>query len=117
LELAQESPKTWQLEGYDINSNQLPATEYLPHNVTLRVLDVFDEIPKELVAKFDVVHVRTFAAIIKNNNPVPFLEHMMRMLSEFFPFKGVARKRRTVGDERCDDMLGGYGALQSVVLS
>ena len=82
MELAQEVPQTWQLEGYDINANYLPATEDLPHNVTMRIIDVFDDIPDELAEKFDVIHVRTFAVIIKNNDPVPFLKNIMRLLSE-----------------------------------
>lgn len=83
VELAQESPQTWQLEGYDVNANHLPATEYLPRNVTMRILDIFDDIPDELVEKFDVVHVRVFAAIIKNNDPNPFLKNIMRLLSKY----------------------------------
>lgn len=97
MELAQESPKTWQLEGFDVNSNYLPATEYLPHNVTMRILDVFDDIPDDLVEKFDVVHVRTFAVIIKNNNPTPFLRNMIKLLSESFQFEGVPQSRETSG--------------------
>ncbi len=47
-------------------------------------MDVFDDIPDDLVERFDVVHVRAFAVIIKNNDPVPFLRNMMRLLSELF---------------------------------
>lgn len=51
-------------------------------------LDDFDEIPDDLVEKFDVVHVRTFAVIIKNNNPIPLLKNMMRLLVSPFNSKG-----------------------------
>lgn len=97
LELAQESPQTWQLEGYDVNPNQLPAAEYLPRNVTIRILDVFDDIPDELVEKFDVVHVRVFVAVIKNNDPVPFLKNMMRLLSKYLFMQRSQGKARDLG--------------------
>ena len=46
-------------------------------------MDVFGEIPENLVEKFDVVHIRTFCIVVKNGNPVPLLKNMIELLSEF----------------------------------
>ena len=75
----------WQLQGVDIAKLQFPADEYLPKNVSLKVMDVFGHIPEEMVEKFDVVHIRTFALVIKNSDPMPLLQNLIRMISRVSP--------------------------------
>ncbi len=58
LELASQSPSTWQLQGVDISRLNYPADEYLPKNISLNTMDVFGEIPDDMVDNFDVVHIR-----------------------------------------------------------
>ncbi|CAF9937756.1 hypothetical protein IMSHALPRED_000534 [Imshaugia aleurites] len=85
LELASQSPPTWRLQGVDISSLNYPADEYLPKNVSLSTLDVFGEIPNDMVNKFDVVHIRTFALIITHSEPMPLLKNLVNMLSGIPP--------------------------------
>ena len=59
-----------------------PADDYLPKNVSLTTCDVLGNIPYDFVGKFDVVHVRTFALVIKQSGPMTVLENLVRMLSE-----------------------------------
>ncbi len=81
LEVAQEFPQSFQLDGFDISSSQFPAVEFLPGNITLKTMDVFGEIPDELVGKYDMIHVRAFAIVIKGGDPGPLLDNLIKMLS------------------------------------
>lgn len=59
-----------------------PATEWLPPNVKLELLDVLAEkMPEELIGAFDVVHVRAFVCVIKGGDPSHVMERMIAMLS------------------------------------
>ena len=62
---------------------KVPAAEYLPPNVSLETMDVFGDVPENLVGIFDVVHINTFCVVVKNGNPVLLLWHLIGMLSEF----------------------------------
>lgn len=46
----------------------------------METLNALDDIPAELVGVFDVVHVRTFTAVIRNNNPGPIIANAIKML-------------------------------------
>ena len=45
-------------------------------------LDVHEPIPEGLRGKYDVVHVRLFLTVVRNDDPGPILENMLRMLSQ-----------------------------------
>lgn len=79
--MAQEFPQSFQLDGFDISSKQFPAIDFLPGNITLKTMDVFGEIPDEMVGKYDVVHVRAFAIVVKGGDPGPLLDNLTKMLS------------------------------------
>ncbi|KAF2653722.1 hypothetical protein K491DRAFT_717795 [Lophiostoma macrostomum CBS 122681] len=69
------------LRGFDIASSHFPAPENLPNNITLGVMDAFTtDLPASLVGKFDVVHVRAFAAVVKNNNPGVEISNACKLL-------------------------------------
>lgn len=79
--MAREVPSSWNLQGFDVSTSQFPVAANLPTNVSLGVLDAFDEIPANFVAKFDLIHVRAFAVVIKGGNLNPLLQNLVRMLS------------------------------------
>ena len=85
LSLASDLPQTRQnsifFAGFDISPKHFPAPENLPANTRLDVLDAFaDELPEHLIGVFDVVHVRMFFAVVKNNDPGPLIRNAVRML-------------------------------------
>ena len=86
IELLPHVPASTQLDGFDISADHYPAKEWLPPNVSLDLLDVFGRIPEPLVGRYDVVHIRTFALAVRNNDPGPLLRNLMKMLSEEFCF-------------------------------
>lgn len=68
------------LDGYDINPVLFPAATFLPANFSLHQLDLFNELPAEVVGAFDVVHVRAFCSLIRHNDPSKALQQMVKML-------------------------------------
>ena len=89
LDLATEVPSSWALQGFDISALQFPASQYLPNNLSLGILDAFGDVPEELNAKFDIVHIRAFGLIVKGDDPGPLIKNLLKMLSR------VARRSST----------------------
>lgn len=48
----------------------------------MRQLDALGEIPEHLFGIYDIVHLRLFQVVVKDNDPGPLLRNMLRMLSE-----------------------------------
>ncbi|KAK0509982.1 hypothetical protein JMJ35_007376 [Cladonia borealis] len=80
LDLASSLPPTTRLTGLDISLAQCPPRAWLPHNVQLFSWDFFTEVPVDLVAKFDVVHIRLVAVTIRNNDPTVLVRNLARLL-------------------------------------
>ena len=47
----------------------------------MQQLDVLGEIPEHLVSIYDIVHLRLFQVVVKDNDPGPLLRNVLRMLS------------------------------------
>lgn len=45
-------------------------------------LDAFSPLPHDLLGKYDIVHLRLFIVLIKDNDPVPLLRNLIAMLSK-----------------------------------
>ncbi|MCJ1247847.1 hypothetical protein MMC30_005062 [Trapelia coarctata] len=80
IDLARQVDPSWKLEGFDISDLQYPVKEYLPENVSLGILDIFGDIPEDLVGKFDIVHIRAFVLVVKCGNPGPLIENLNKLL-------------------------------------
>jgi hypothetical protein len=83
IELSRSLPPTTTLDGLDISFAQCPPKEWLAPNISWITHDVFAEPPKELIEKYDVIHVQLFITILRDGNPVPMLKNLMKMLSKF----------------------------------
>ena len=70
------------LDGFDISAGQYPPQEWLPNNLSLATFDVHGDVPDALQGRYDIVHVRLFLTVVKNNDPRPILNKMYRMLSQ-----------------------------------
>lgn len=67
--------------GLDVQGGHYPAPENLPENMELGILDAFTEdLPTEHKGKYDVVHVRAFSSVIKQDNPGPLIKNAYEML-------------------------------------
>jgi 2-polyprenyl-3-methyl-5-hydroxy-6-metoxy-1,4-benzoquinol methylase len=79
-----QAPETTQLDGYDLSSNCFGAKEWLPKNVKLvGGFDALKPLNEGLKGLYDIVHVRAFASIVKNNEVKPFIETLKGLLSMF----------------------------------
>ena len=81
-DLAKELPRA-HLHGFDNVVDGFPPREWLPENVRLEQLDIFQPIPKTLLGQYDIVHVRLFMLVIRNDDPGPVLENLVRLLSMY----------------------------------
>lgn len=52
LDLAENFSDAAQFWGFDINISQTPHRDWLPDNVFMEKLDIFGDIPDDLVAEF-----------------------------------------------------------------
>ena len=52
LDLSESLSPSAKLHGFDIDLSQAPPTEWLPSNVLMRKLDVFEQLPDDLVGEY-----------------------------------------------------------------
>jgi hypothetical protein len=62
-----------------------PPPDWLPSNVSLRTLDILQPVPDELKGQYDVVCIRYFGVLIRNNDPVFVLRNLVDLLSMILP--------------------------------
>ncbi|KAJ5919133.1 hypothetical protein N7466_010076 [Penicillium verhagenii] len=80
LDVASQVSKNAQLDGFDLSEDQFPHRSAWPENVTFRTLDAFGEVPEELVHRYDVVHLRFWCCVVRNNDPSGLIRHAERLL-------------------------------------
>ena len=79
MDVARDLP-TAQLDGFDISLTQAPPKEWLPPNVGLRTWNIFDDVPTDLLARYDIVHVRLLILVVENSDPRPIIQNLAKML-------------------------------------
>jgi len=83
MDVAKIVSETAQLDGFDLSPNCFGAKEWLPKNLTLTGgFDALVSLPEDLRGKYDIVHIRAFASIIKNNNVEPLIKTLLGLLSK-----------------------------------
>ncbi|KAL2815034.1 S-adenosyl-L-methionine-dependent methyltransferase [Aspergillus cavernicola] len=80
ISLSRRVPSTVQIDGFDITDDQFPPSDWLPPNVSLRILDILKRVPEELKGQYDVVCIRYFGVLIRNNDPEFVLRNLVDML-------------------------------------
>ena len=80
LDLAEEVPTSVQMDGLDITLSQAPPKQWLPPNISMREWSIFEDVPGDLVGKFDIVHVRLLLLVIPDDNAVPVVQRLAKML-------------------------------------
>ena len=56
-------------------------------------LDVFAEVPKEIISEYDIIHLRLFLLVVRDNDPSPLLKNVLKMLSEWTPSRRTLLSR------------------------
>lgn len=79
-------PKGAQLDGFDLSGDQFPHKSTWPANVKFSTLDAFGEVPEGFIHKYDVVHLRFWCCVVRNNDPSGLIRHAERLLSMHIQF-------------------------------
>ena len=79
IQVARQMPAAT-LYGFDINLTQTPPMEWLPSNVRLVPWNVFNEIPENMLGRFDIVHVRLLILVVQNSDPRNIIRNLVKML-------------------------------------
>jgi len=51
-----------------------------------------EEIPAEFVGRYDLVHARFLLGLVKNNDPIPLLRNLMKLLSKYQPTPSLPKE-------------------------
>ncbi|KAI4168589.1 MAG: hypothetical protein LQ346_009041, partial [Caloplaca aetnensis] len=74
-------PPTINLDFYDIDASTTPSSAWLPSNVLIKQLPLFDsEGPPNLHNHYDLIHLSNLAPYIKDNNPDQLVRNVFSML-------------------------------------
>lgn len=63
--------------------HQAPPKHLLPDNVRFKHLDLQEELPSEFIGRYDLIHARFLLGLVKNNDPLPLLQNLLKMLSTY----------------------------------
>ena len=79
MDVARELPKA-QLDGLDLDLKQAPHSQWLPHSIKMRQWDIFEDVPKDLIGKYDFVHVRLLVLVISQDDSQAVIRKLVKML-------------------------------------
>ena len=79
IDVARDLP-TARLDGLDISLIQAPHQLWLPSTVKMRTWNIFDDIPNDLLGKYDIVHVRLLILVVENSDPRPIVRKLVQLL-------------------------------------
>ncbi|TVY48847.1 Methyltransferase [Lachnellula occidentalis] len=79
VEVAREYPAA-NIDALDLDFSHVIAREWLPHSITLRSWNMFDEVPGDMLGKYDLVHIRLTVLVIENQDPRSVLKSLKKML-------------------------------------
>ncbi|KAL4930306.1 uncharacterized protein BDV17DRAFT_289915 [Aspergillus undulatus] len=80
ISLSRRVPSTVQIDGFDITADQFPPADWLASNVNLHTLDILKPVPQVLEGQDDVVCIKYFGVLIRNNDPKYVLRNLVDML-------------------------------------
>ncbi|KAH8164582.1 hypothetical protein CIB48_g3668 [Xylaria polymorpha] len=79
-DLADNTPSSTELHGFDISLDQVGPKPWLPANIHMHIWNIFEEPPPQFLGYFDIVHVRLLTVVVKNNDPCPILKNLAKLL-------------------------------------
>ncbi|KAI9036026.1 class I SAM-dependent methyltransferase [Aspergillus affinis] len=78
-DISREYPAA-EIDGFDVSFDQCPQAQWLPKNTSLRYLDLYQSLPDDLHGVYDIIHLRLFLVVIRDDDPVPVLRNLVKML-------------------------------------
>ncbi|GAB1192612.1 hypothetical protein APSETT444_001805 [Aspergillus pseudonomiae] len=80
-ELATQLPPLARVTAYDVTDTHFILPEYWPPNLKFEQLDCLVDPPPTLAYRFDVVHLRMWAFIIRDNDPGPLIRNAAKLIN------------------------------------
>ena len=84
MDLATSGTQAGSFDGFDISLDQVPIVDVPDQKVRFHTWDLFRDPAPEFVEAFDVVHIRLISCVFRENDPVPVIESLRRLLSTYF---------------------------------
>lgn len=72
--------KDAQIDGLDIDLSQAPHPGWLPSNIKLREWNIFEEVPEDLVGKYDYIHIRLLILVVSSSTTQPVIQRLFKLL-------------------------------------
>ncbi|KAL2843922.1 hypothetical protein BJY01DRAFT_248384 [Aspergillus pseudoustus] len=91
ISLSPTLPLNAHLDGFDITDAQFPPREWLLGNVCLEKLDILSSVPERLHGIYDVVAIRFFTLMVRDNDVSTLVGNLLSLLSRY-PFHPVGRQ-------------------------
>lgn len=79
IDVSRQLPEA-QLDGFDLVLRQVPHQKWLPSNVNVRYWNILEDLPDDLVGKYDYVHTRLLVLIVEQKNPRSIIRNLRKML-------------------------------------
>ncbi|KUI59769.1 hypothetical protein VP1G_07000 [Cytospora mali] len=79
IDLAKEIPKAT-LDGFDISTKQFPHRNWLPPQVRLHELNAMGPMPKDLLGRYDIVHVGLVVLLVSGGDPSILVNNLLSLL-------------------------------------
>ncbi|KAI0191588.1 hypothetical protein F4808DRAFT_443915 [Astrocystis sublimbata] len=79
-DLAEDIPMSTDLHGFDISLDQVDPRPWLQANIHMHTWNIFEEPPTQFLSYFDIVHVRLITVVVQNNDPVPIIKNLTKLL-------------------------------------
>lgn len=79
IDVSRQLPEA-QLDGLDYDLDQAPHQQWLPSNVKKRYLNILEDIPEDLVGKYDYIHTRLLVLVVQSKNPRPIIQNLRKLL-------------------------------------
>ena len=79
IDVSREPPEG-QLDGLNYDLRQAPHQKWLPSDFKMRHWNVFEDVPDDLVGKYDYVHTRLLVLVVESKNPRPIIRNLRKLL-------------------------------------
>lgn len=78
--MAEKHPNV-QIECLDANLKELPPKSWLPSNVALRKFDLLQDVPDDMVGRYQIIHLQYVMAFVIDSNVDAVIARLVSMLS------------------------------------
>ncbi|KAK2616874.1 hypothetical protein QQS21_000252 [Conoideocrella luteorostrata] len=79
IDVSRQLPEA-HLHGLDYNLRQAPHQTWLPPNIYMKCLNIFEDMPDDPIGKYDCVHTRLLLLVVQEKDSRPIIQNLHRLL-------------------------------------